>query len=489
MTDATPGKHELKERERQISHVFAEEGTFDVLDKWDMWQYMPESMRKKRENEDPEGEKGSAVRLRRAFERLGPVFIKLAQEMASRPDIIPPEYIEELKKLQADVAPMPYATVKSIVEEQLGGTVDELFKSLNESPLGSASIGQVHAAVLHDGTDVVVKVQRPGVETTVNLDLTILEKHAQKAGKQKWAKNLDLAEMVHEFAKAVRSEVSYLNEGHNCQRFRDFFEDDDTVAFPFVDFDLSTDRVLVMELMKGIPLNKGARLEEAGVDTGLVVKRGATSYFRQIFELGSFHSDPHPGNLLAMPDNVVGFLDFGRVSSISERDRNLAAELFVALAQEDEVQAADVVAQICRSGPEVDMQGLRSDMASIIGKYSSGGVGDVDSAAAMNDLLDMVRKRGLHMPTEFTMLFNTLGVLQGVVLELAPSLNLTEVGVPYAKKIVEERSEPPQPHERRSADCCSQPARPGQAARPVWRHHVGAQHRAVQGRREHREAR
>jgi ubiquinone biosynthesis protein len=270
----------------------------------------------------------------------------------------------------------------------------------------------------------------------------ILEKHAQKTGKQKWAKNLDLAEMMSEFAKAVRSEVSYLTEGHNCQRFRDFFADDDTTAFPFVDFDLSTDRVLVMERMNGIPLNKGQKLADANVDTSLVVKRGATSYFRQIFELGSFHSDPHPGNLLAMPQNVVGFLDFGRVSSISERDRNLAAQLFVALAQEDEVQAADVVAEICRSGPELDIQGLRQDMSSIIGKYSSGGVGDVDSAAAMNDLLDMIRVRGLRMPAEFTMLFNTLGVLQGVVLQLDPGLNLTEVGVPYAKKIIEEHLSP-----------------------------------------------
>jgi ubiquinone biosynthesis protein len=197
-----------------------------------------------------------------------------------------------------------------------------------------------------------------------------------------------------------------------------------------------------MERMNGIPLNKGQKLADANVDTSLVVKRGATSYFRQIFELGSFHSDPHPGNLLAMPQNVVGFLDFGRVSSISERDRNLAAQLFVALAQEDEVQAADVVAEICRSGPELDIQGLRQDMSSIIGKYSSGGVGDVDSAAAMNDLLDMIRVRGLRMPAEFTMLFNTLGVLQGVVLELDPGLNLTEVGVPYAKKIIEEHLSP-----------------------------------------------
>lgn len=436
MSESKRGKKQIKAREHEIMHVFTEEALFDLLDKWDAWKHVPESLRRRREESDPDTAKGTPVRLRRAFERLGPVFVKLAQELASRPDLVPPEYIDELKKLQAEVEPLPYEAVRSVIEEELGGSVDELFESLDETPLGAASIGQVHAAVLPDGRKVAVKVRRPGVEELVDLDLTILEKRAHSADKEKWAKDFDLADMAHEFALAVRSEVDYLNEGHNAERFRRFFSDDATVAFPWVDFELSTGKVLVMERMTGIPLNKRQKLEDAGVDTHTVVTRGAMSYFRQFFELGTFHSDPHPGNLLALEDSVIAFLDFGRVSSISERDRNLAAELFVALVQADEVQAADVVAEICRSGPDLDMQGLRADMSSIMGRYVSTGVGDVDSAAAMRDLLEMVRTRGLRMPSEFTMLFNTIGVLQGVVLELDPDLDLTEVGMPYAKKLL-----------------------------------------------------
>ncbi len=380
------------------------------------------------------------VRSRVARERLGPAFIKAGQLLATRRDLISPALVAELEKLQDDVPSVPFSAIAKRIEEELGAPPDEICASFDEEPLAAASIGQVHRATLADGRKVVVKVQRPGVAEQMALDIDCMERQSQSAGKRlSLAREMDVPGVAARFLDALRSELDYMREARNMEMFREAFEEKDNVAIPWVDWERTTPRVLTMEELEGIPGTTLEAMDEAGVDRKLLIEQGVSAYFKMIFIIGAFHSDPHQGNLMAMPDGRVGFIDFGRVSAIGERDRDRAMDLVSALVDADEVRATEVLIETTRAGPHVDRAALQQDVADLIDAYLATGSKSIGLDGVFERMFGMIHNYGLQMPDELAMLFITLGTLEGVANTIDPSFDFAVAAQPLVEKLLPQR--------------------------------------------------
>ena len=380
------------------------------------------------------------LRVRRAIERLGPAFIKAGQLAATRRDLIAPALVTELEKLQDDVPAVPLSAISERIEEELGAPPQEIYASFDETPLAAASIGQVHRATLPGGRKVVVKVQRPGVTEQMAVDLDIMERQSQSMGKRiSFARDLDVPGVAARFLDALRSELDYLREARNMEMFRDAFEEKDNVVIPWVDWERTTSKVLTMEELEGIPGTRLGEMDASGVDRKLLVEQGVTAYFKQIFIIGSFHSDPHQGNLFAMPGPKVGFIDFGRVSAIGERDQDRALDLVTALVDADEVRATEVLIETTKAGPNVDRAALQQDVAGLIDAYLATGAKSIGLDGVFERMFGMIRSYGLQMPDELAMLFITMGTLEGVATTLDPTFSFAAAAQPLVERLLPRR--------------------------------------------------
>ena len=429
------------QRYRQIVGILAEEGFDNALDWTGLRRFAPVKGRLRGVAGD--GPETVPSRLRHTLERLGPTFVKIGQAASTRSDILPEDICEELGKLQDQVAPFPSEEAVALVEEELGAPIGDLFAEFDREPLASASIGQVHAAVLFDGTAVVVKVQRPGVRKTVETDLDILLTQARFAqDHSELGDTYDLVEIVSELADAVNNELDYVLEGRNADRLRLAFEDDETVVFPMVHWEYTTTRVLVLERVVGIPFNRPDLLDEAGMDRPQLAKRGIYCYLEQIFQHGFYQADPHPGNLFAVADGRVAFTDFGRVGTVSRVARDQLADLFIAIVDNDVSLAVDTLVDGAGSPGDMDVASLEREVSKLISKYYNRALDEVRVGELMTEVLDLTRKHHLMMSGELAMLLTTLVVLEGLGTQLDPGFDFVAVTTPFARKIATERYEP-----------------------------------------------
>ena len=382
------------------------------------------------------------VRLRRAMERLGPTFIKMGQLVATRHDLITPALAAQLAKLKDDVPALPFDQMGPVISAELGAEAGELYAEFETEPMAAASIGQVYRAKLHDGRDVVVKVQRPGTAETMEVDFEIITHLAHAAAKHtEWGRSQDVAGIAAEFVTTLRSELDYQHEAANLTRFREAFADDSSVAFPEPISELTTSRVLTMELIEGIPGTRPDLMDKAGVDRSEIVDAGVHCYLRQIFELGYFHADPHEGNLFAMPDGRVGFVDFGRVGWVSERNRSRVFDLMLTFIDGDDAAATDLIVSMISAGPGLDVSTLQREVSRLVDAYQRHGL-DLDLQELFESILTVVREQGLRIPTEYVVLFTTLGVLEGVAKHMAPDYQLTASVAAYARSVLPSRFDP-----------------------------------------------
>jgi ubiquinone biosynthesis protein len=377
------------------------------------------------------------VRVRLAIEELGAAFIKLGQFLSTRADLLPPEYQTELARLQDSAPPFDSESACERIEAELGRPVTEIFASFDSDPMAAASIGQAHAARLRDGTEVVVKVRRPGVARQVEEDLEILQNLASAMTRRwKFAAVYDVAGLAQEFAQTLRVELNYLQEARNAETFAKNFARDPNVHIPRVFWDLTTSRVLTLERIRGIKISDLGSLEQNGIDRRMLARRGTQVILKMIFDDGFFHADLHPGNFFIEPDGRFGLIDFGMVSRLDDRSQEQLASLVLSLTNEDYDQLVGALMEMGVTSSRVDRRRLRRDLEHLIAPYYGRPLGELNLTPMINDALEIVRRHQMHLPSNLALLLKTIIVAEGLGARLDPDYRILTVIAPYANELL-----------------------------------------------------
>jgi len=382
------------------------------------------------------------TRIRLALEELGPTFIKLGQIMSTRPDVVGADLAEELEELQTNVPPDPPAVVAELVEEELGRPLAELFAEFSETPVASASIGQVHRARLVTGEQVAVKVLRRDISRRVRVDLDILQGLAQLAERIPELAPYRPCASVAEFQRALRRELDFDRERRHMEEFRRSFADSDLVQIPRPYAEYSTDRVLVMEWLDGVPLSSPEAIALCNIDLSMVARHGAELYLEMIFRHGFYHADPHPGNLLLLENERIGLLDYGMVGRIDESLREDIEDFLLAIVEQDAQHLGAVVMRVGATPPALDESALGLDLADFVAHFAHQSAERFELAAALREMFDLMRRHHIVLPAAMTMLLKVLVMLEGTGRRLAPRFSLMEVLKPYRKKMLTRRLAP-----------------------------------------------
>jgi ubiquinone biosynthesis protein len=382
------------------------------------------------------------VRLRRTLDDLGPTFVKFGQLLSTRSDILPEGVLFELQKLQDTVRPMPAGAAQAIVERELGAPLEEVFVCFDPGPLGSASIGQVHRAVLRDEQVVAVKVQRPEAPGRVASDLELMREFAnfldRRFGRRIF---VDVRGLVAEFETVIRRELDYTAEAANARRFAANFAET-PVVIPRVHLEYSTSRVLTLQYIQGTRFRDIRPLLLAPAERRRVASMGADAIFKMAFEDGFFHGDPHPGNLILTPQRDLALLDFGMVGYMSRDDIDALSRLFIAVIQRDGAAALRGLESLgVRYAPEVRSDLVR-DLREFLNKYSGLSVGEVTLGRALSELIALARRHRLRVPPVFPLLTKALITAEGLARAVDPTINVYEVARPYARRLLVERYDP-----------------------------------------------
>ena len=371
--------------------------------------------------------------LRLALEELGPTFIKLGQLLSTRADLLSPDYRAELSKLQDAAPAVPSEVVKDIVERELHAPADTAFASFEAVPLACASVGQAHAATLHDGT--VVKVRRPNVVEDMEQDFEIIQNLAARASRHsKTSARYDVVGLADEFVHTLRAQLDYLQEARNAERFSANFAADPSVQIPRVFPDLTTSRVITLERIRGMKITDLTALDEAGLDRHALAERTALIVAKMIFEDGFFHADPHPGNFFIEPTGRVGIIDFGMVGTLDDRLREQLSRLLNGFLRQDPGRLADALLAPGTSTGEVDRARLREDLANLLARQFGRSIGAISLRSAFGEILEIVRRHRLGVPRDLSLLFTMLIIAEGVVAEVDPEFRFAEALAPYARR-------------------------------------------------------
>lgn len=385
----------------------------------------------------------AADRLRLAFEELGPTFIKLAQILSSRPDLIPPDFIQELSKLQDSVAPFPFSDAKTLIEAQFGRPLADLFASIEEKSVAAASLAQVHRARTTSGDEVAVKVQRVGVETIIESDIRILYELAGLAERHlSESRYFEPVRLVDEFARTIRRELDFVREGRNIDRFRNYFAGASTVYIPKVYWDLTAPKVLTTEYIKGIKISDLKHLEVAGLDRKAVAVNGANLILKEVFELHFFHADPHPGNLFVLENNVIAPVDFGMTGAIDEELAQQMGCIFIAVVEKDVDALANLLCTIGVADELENRNTFKLELRDLLERYYGVPLQQLDTATIFEELMSIIRRYKLRLPPDLAIMARTLLVSEGVGRMLYPEFRIIETARPYARRLLLQRFDP-----------------------------------------------
>jgi len=378
-----------------------------------------------------------------AIHDLGPTFVKLGQILSTRPDLLPPPLIAELTTLQDDVPPMSFAQVRTTVAEELGGEIESLFDEFAEQPLACASIAQVHRARLRDGSDVVVKVQRPGLRPQIEADLEILAFLARALeGNFPEARLYSPVGIVEQFERAIRKEIDFTNEIENIERFRANFRGVAGVHFPRPHRQYSSARVLTMERIVG---RKVTEVDPQVVDTERVIRAGIDAVLQMIYVDGFFHGDLHPGNMLVRDDGTLCFLDFGLCGRLTRRQREQLVDMLIALVGKDFSGVARLFWRFADGEyeGERDYDAFESDVTECLQRrFADKTVEEIEFGAFFRDLVELALRHHVRMPPDYTMTFKALVTMEGVAKQLVPDLDMLAAARPYVTTLVAERYDP-----------------------------------------------
>ncbi len=431
-------------RYHRILRVLFKYGFDDLIERLHIDQYLESGMRMiNRKQREQVHRYSRPERLRMALEELGPTFVKLGQLLSTRPDFIPPDFLDELAMLQDKVPPFSYREVVTIFREEVGASPEDIFSSFDKTPLAAASIGQVHRARLVDGDEVVVKVQRPGIENIIAVDLEILahiaglmEEHLEEIQGHR------PTDVVNEFARSLSREIDFVIELTSIQRFSRQFAGSSDTYVPGVYPALSTERLLVMEYIDGVKAGDGVALREQGYDLSLVASRGANLIMEQIFVHGFFHADPHPGNILVMEDSVICFIDFGQMGRLSLKEREDFTDLVLAIIAGDERKVTTGVLKMTIQHGEIDRDALGRDLGDFVDQYVYKPLGEIAADRILQDILDLVTSHSLALRPNLYLMMKALATVEGLGLRLDPELELITLASPFMRRVKQDQFKP-----------------------------------------------
>jgi ubiquinone biosynthesis protein len=381
--------------------------------------------------------------LREMLDELGPTFVKFGQLLSTRPDIVPPDIVAELQKLQDDVRPVAYAEIERTIQAELGLTIEQAFLEFDEVPTAAASIGQVHRAVLPNGDRVAVKVQRPNAPRQIESDLALLNQAARLAKERVRALDfIDAEQLVDEFARSIRLELDYRAEARNAEAFHRNFAGDETVRIPRVYWSYTRERVLVLELLVGVQLadidvhamSEAARRE--------LVYRIAETWMTMIFRHGFFHADPHPANVFVLAGGTIGLVDFGQAGKLTEEDISRLTRLFIDAANERVDMLPRRVADLGVRYPREREEEFAAELQDVYYRYYGVSLAEVDPMAVVREAFELIYRLNLRLPTRFVLLDKAIATLASVGIEIYPDFNVFEVAKPYARSLMIERFSP-----------------------------------------------
>lgn len=372
-------------------------------------------------------------KLRMILEDLGPTFIKIGQIMSMHSDILPKRYCDELMRLRSDVKPMPFSEVSEVLEESYGCSWGAIFREINEKPLGSASIAQVHKAVLKDGSPVVIKVQRKGIYGIMARDIALLRKAVRLLPPVSIKGMVDLDMVLGELWDVTREEMNFLTEAANMEEFARKNEGIAYVGFPVLYQEYTTIHVLVMEYIDGFNIDDKETLPANGYDLKEVGSRLADHYMKQVMEDGFFHADPHPGNLRVRDGKII-WIDMGMMGRLTERDREYIALAVRGVAVNDVGLIQEAVMALGEFKKNPDPSRLYEDISSLLTKYGTVDMGQIDVAEVMMDLMEVMKENGIIMPHGLTMLARGLTHMEGVLADIAPEINMVEIAAGRIKE-------------------------------------------------------
>lgn len=375
--------------------------------------------------------------FRQALEELGPAFVKLGQVLSTRPDLLPPSYIVELSRLQDKVQPVSWDKIRKVLEEELDDPLEDIFDEINIQPLASASLAQVHEAKLATRERVVLKVQRPNIYRTLRTDLEIIHDIARYVQNHTPLGQIyDLVEIADDFADTLKRELDYESEGRNADKFRANFEGEAGVHIPWIYWQHTTDRLLVMEYIEGIKIDRIDLLDAAEYDRYKIANNAARMIIQEVLQDGFFHADPHPGNFIVMRNEVIGAMDFGMVGFISETDRRNLIRLYNVAVQMDAKGAVDELIHIGAAPPGVDRHALARDVERLLQRYSGLALKEIHFQDLLDDVMPIMFEHHLQLPSNLWLLAKTLAMMEGIGLKLAPDFDIFKFSHPYVNRLI-----------------------------------------------------
>jgi ubiquinone biosynthesis protein len=419
-------------RLRKIVSVFARNGFQDVAQRIKLNSFIS--------SWGPSSETShlsTAQRVRISFEELGPTFIKLGQLLASRPDIIPADYVIEFRKLQDQIPPIPFSEIEEILDQQYPSGYKNLFREFLAQPIGSASIAQVHRARLQDGTSVVVKIQKPGISEIIEDDIRILHLLADLCEQYiPESRIFNPSGMVNEFARSISLETNFVVEANNIKRFQENFVDFPEVKIPNIYLQHCGSKILVMEELKGLPMSHPQAFQNADMDRSNFMQVGMKAYFSMVFRDGLFHGDLHAGNIFVLPENRIGFIDFGMVGRLSRRTQRAIAAMFMALLAEDYDRLAYEYIELAPFNNQTSRQSLAQDLRSILSPFFGLTLKDVNMGKLLLESSKVAAKHHVVLPSELMMFFKSMVTIEGLARMVQEDFDLLPFIKQYAKELL-----------------------------------------------------
>ena len=369
--------------------------------------------------------------LRTTLEDLGPTYVKIGQIMSSRVDLLPESYCKELEKLRQNVKPLDPAVARAVIEEETGKKIEEIYSEFRDEPLGSASIGQVHYAVLKDGTEVVTKVQRPLISDMMHEDFILLKKLADvvnMVSTDPGSETIDLKTVIAELEKVTEDELDFRVEAENTKFFKEnCIEDENQVSCPTVVDELTTSHIYTMTYVDGCSVSKREKIESEGHDVHEIGKVLVNNFVHQVLDVGTFHADPHQGNIMVSHGKPY-WIDFGMIGRISKKDIDLLQSMILSLVGGDVSGVVDGIMAMGSTSSSTNRDKLQEDAEVFLGKFSSAtSISDMDMSSIFTELTDLAAKHHIKLPGEYTMLARSVLAIEGVIEQLCPDLNLLEI--------------------------------------------------------------